>query len=59
MANLKDAEKQVTIVENRTLTGGGRDDWNRYHRIDRRIHRVALSNMDAITDLHANTFSIT
>ena len=58
MSNLKDAITRVTLGDIRTLTRTKRDDWHRYQKRDRKLHRVMLSNMSVIPGLHKNIFSL-
>ena len=58
MTNLKNVETRVTIGEGRTLTGEKLVNLNGYHKVDEKIHRVALSNMATIPELHANILSL-
>ena len=59
MANLKDAKTRVTVGDIITLTGTDRDGWHGWQRRDVKLYHVRLTNMDIISGLHENTFTVT
>ena len=59
MKNLKDTEIRVTIGDSRTLAITKHGDWHGYQILDRNLHRMTLTNTDAIPGIHTNVFSVT
>ena len=56
--NLKDTKTQVTIGDSRTITGTKRGNLHGYHRCDRKLHLVTISNTPVIPLIHANLFRV-
>ena len=46
MTNIRDAETRFTIADSRTLNGSKRVDWCRYHKCDKKIYHLNLTDMD-------------
>ena len=59
MINLKGAKTRVTVGDSRTLTRTKQGIQKGYQRREGKIHNVTLSNMDVISGLYGNIFSVT
>ena len=59
MIDLHDARPQVTKGYSGTLTRKSCGNWHGYHKRDRKIRCVTLSDTDVIPVLYANVFSVT
>ena len=59
MTTLKDTKIRVTVGYSRTLSGTKSGDWHGWQKYDRKLHHVMLINIDSISVLYANLFSVT
>ena len=59
MTNLSDAKTQVTVGDSRTLTRTKCVNWHSYHKHDRKLYHVMLSNKYVILGLQENLFRVT
>ena len=59
MMNLKDTKTKVTVGDCKNLTVTKRGDWHDWKKYNTKLHHVMLKNMDVISGLHADLFSVT
>ena len=56
ITNLSDEETEITVGYSRTLTGTKHGNWHRYHKYDKKIHRMMLSDTTILPGLYRETF---